>query len=546
MPHQFPKLMSLIQSLRRVSRVSQSHIRKPAQSRRQLLAEIARIEEFEDRCLLTPLAPLNVAATGVSASAITVSWSSFPDPQVTGYNVYEKIWIPGTHGGKGSPGPGQYVYNLVGSNLHATADTIAGLAGGSTHDYVVTALSASGASVYSADAAAQTWFAPSFANGSNIFLLSSGALWSGPVSAQAGLSTQISLLINGNPLNYSVVSGPSTVSINSKTGVVTYTPKAGEVGTVNVTFQAANSLGSVTQTIQFNVTAPDARPGTPILKLAASSSTYNGSGQPVSAGVVASDGVTPLTGSVTVTYNGGKGGLPTNVGSYSILVTFTSSDPNYHSATWLTNYTITRATPVFTSLTSQTIAIGTTTATFTGTISSGGTIPKGEGVLVTVNGVSQAAVINSAGGFSVSFATAALPLGSYTVTYQFPGDANYNAALTGKSTLAVIPTAPPSITTNPPANATTTAGDFVTLSASATGSPIPTVQWQYSIDGGQTWLNIVGNTSATTTTLTFISSTGDNGKLFRAVFTNRVGTAISSSTLLTVETDTSGGGGTDN
>ena len=62
--------------------------------------------------------------------------------------------------------------------------------------------------------------APTFTNGPNTVLLGSGAVWSGPVAATAGLTTQISLLVKGNPLNFDVDSGPGTVTIDSITGVV--------------------------------------------------------------------------------------------------------------------------------------------------------------------------------------------------------------------------------------------------------------------------------------------------------------------------------------
>jgi hypothetical protein len=95
--------------------------------------------------------------------------------------------------------------------------------------------------------------------------------------------------------------------------------------------------------------------------------------------------------------------------------------------------------------------------------------------------------------------------------------------------------------TQNPSNRTTTAGDYVTFTAAATGSPTPTVQWQVSTDGGTTWTNITGNASATTTSLTFYASTTQNGYHYRAVFTNRVGVATTTDAVLTVESDSGGG-----
>jgi hypothetical protein len=481
-------------------------------------------------------------ATGVSATSIALTWNPSPDPTVTGYDVYEKVWVNGVHSPKGSGGtPGHYSYVLRASKLTTASDTVGGLTTGSVHDYVVTAVAPSGQSAYSLDASSQTWVAPSFPNGPNAFLLSSGALCSGPVSATAGLTTQLSLLISGNPLTFSVASGPSTVKVVPKTGVVTYTPGAGDVGTVDVTFKATNPLGTVAQTIRFNVGALNPHLASPGLSLYAATSTYSGQSQPVSPRVVGSDGVTLVAGTVAVAYNGGRGGYPLNVGTYQVLLTFTSTDPIYNNATLLTTFTITRATPAFGSLSSPTIAQGTATTVLTGHIAAGTAVPAGDAVVVTLGGVSQSATVDANGNFSASFATGRLPVGTDAITYAFAGDANFNAAPNATSALTVIPTSPPQVTLNP-RNVTITAGDPVSFTAAATGVPAPSVQWQVSTDGGKTFTNITGNTSAQTTTLTFVSNAGQNGYKYRAVFTNSVGMVTTTVATLTVELDTGGGG----
>ncbi len=498
-----------------------------------------QLEALESRDLPAPLAPTGLSATGISASAIALSWSPSPDPTVTGYDVYEKVWVPGVHSPRGSGGtPGHYSYVLRGNNLTTPADTLSGLKTGSSHDYVVTALSPSGQSPYSADAVAKTWFAPSFPNGPSTYLLSSGALFSGPLAVTAGLTTQLSLLVNGNPLTFSVLSDPSTVMINAKTGLVTYTPAAGEVGTVKVTFQASNPLGAVTQTIQFNVAAYNPRLARPTLQLSATTAIYTGQSQGVAATAVGKDGKTPVAGSFAFAFNGSLG-LPSNVGIYQVLVTFISSNPSYGNATLLTSYTITRATPAFSSLSAPTIAAGTTTTLVMGHVAAGSAVPKGDTVLITLNDVTEPATVDANGNFQASYATGGLAVGSYTISYAFAGDANFNAAAPGSSTLQVIPTAPPAVTVNPTSRMIT-AGDFVTFTAAATGVPAPSVQWQVSTDGGMTWANITGNASALTNTLTFAVSTGQNGYRYRAVFTNSVGSATTSTAQLTVQGDSGG------
>jgi hypothetical protein len=490
------------------------------------------LERFEERVVpAVPLPPTGLVATGASATAIALTWNASPDPTVTGYDVVEKVWVPGTHGGKGSPTGGHYVYNSVATNLTRPADTITGLKVGSSHTYLVTAVNASGQSLDSLPATGETWVAPKFANGPTIFLLSSGAVWSGPVGATAGLTTQVSLLVSGNPLTYAVVSGPPTATVDPRTGVVTYTPAAGEVGTVNVTLKAANPLGAVTQTIQFNVAPRPILPA-PTLKLAATSSVYNGQYQQVSATAVGKGGM-PVAGTFAIAYNGSTGYLR-DAGTYPVLVTFTSLDPAYGNATLLTTFTVTRATPALSYLASPTVAAGTAATVVSGYVSA---VPTGEYVIVTLAGVSQAAQVGANGSFSTSFATGVLPVGSYPITYAFPGDANFNAALKATGTLTVIPTAPPRVTLSPH-NATVSAGDPVSFTATATGSPTPAVVWQVSTDGGKTFTNITGNTSALTTTLVFQTNAGQNGDKYRAVFTNPLGTVTTTAATLTVTVDT--------
>ncbi|EDY18045.1 Immunoglobulin I-set domain protein [Chthoniobacter flavus Ellin428] len=88
----------------------------------------------------------------------------------------------------------------------------------------------------------------------------------------------------------------------------------------------------------------------------------------------------------------------------------------------------------------------------------------------------------------------------------------------------------PSVTSNP-TSTTVNAGSTATFTAAASGSPAPTVQWQVSTDGGSTFNNVSG---ATSTTLSFTTAAGDNGKKYRAVFTNASGSATSTAATLTV------------
>ena len=82
-----------------------------------------------------------------------------------------------------------------------------------------------------------------------------------------------------------------------------------------------------------------------------------------------------------------------------------------------------------------------------------------------------------------------------------------------------------------PTGQTATSGDDATFTASSTGTPTPTVQWQSSTDG-TVWADVAG---ATSETLTLPDVTlADDGNLYRAVFTNNQGTDTTAAAALTV------------
>jgi alpha-tubulin suppressor-like RCC1 family protein len=91
---------------------------------------------------------------------------------------------------------------------------------------------------------------------------------------------------------------------------------------------------------------------------------------------------------------------------------------------------------------------------------------------------------------------------------------------------------PPKVTKNP-ASVTVEEGQAASFTATASGSPAPTVQWERSVNGGGTWTTIEG---ATSTTFAIPSaSTSESGNQFRAHFTNVAGQATSKAATLTVQ-----------
>ncbi len=106
-------------------------------------------------------------------------------------------------------------------------------------------------------------------------------------------------------------------------------------------------------------------------------------------------------------------------------------------------------------------------------------------------------------------------------------------ATTTAATLTVNPaSAVPKITLQPQSQ-TRTVGQSVTFTATATGNPMPTVQWMVEVAGSNKFVAIKG---ATSTTLSLGAATlGENGNKYEAVFKNSVGTVTTSVVTLTVK-----------
>jgi hypothetical protein len=161
-----------------------------------------------------------------------------------------------------------------------------------------------------------------------------------------------------------------------------------------------------------------------------------------------------LSGTVTATVNGQVVSVPgsfayttaagtiLNTGNgQSEQVTFTPTDTTTYSTVQATvTVNVAQAAPVFSSLSSPTIAQGTASTTLSGHLAAGSVFPTGDSVSITLNGVIQTATVDGSGNFSSSFNTGALTASSspYAISYVFAGDgANFAAAANGSGTLTV-------------------------------------------------------------------------------------------------------------
>ena len=137
-----------------------------------------------------------------------------------------------------------------------------------------------------------------------------------------------------------------------------------------------------------------------------------------------------------------------------------------------------------------------------------------------------------AGATSASYTTPALTLADSGAVY---GVIVYNGAglVFSQSAVLTVSAAPtlPTFATQP-SNQSVTAGTSASFTVAVNGLPTPTLQWQRSNDGGVTWADVVGATSATYTTAA--TAVGDNGAQLRALARNDAGAVPSTAAVLVV------------
>ncbi len=144
--------------------------------------------------------------------------------------------------------------------------------------------------------------------------------------------------------------------------------------------------------------------------------------------------------------------------------------------------------------------------------------------------IGSAPVVNG-----VATLNASLVASPYLISALYVGDDLYRGAQSGRTPLSVLTVpAAPAVTGNPSDQSVSygSACQFsngviigcapnVTFSASASGNPAPTVQWQVKTPGGS-FVNIGG---ATSSQYDFFGQVSQSGNKYRAVFTNNGGSA---------------------
>lgn len=278
-----------------------------------------------------------------------------------------------------------------------------------------------------------------------------------------------------------------TTTGQASTGSVNYTFAAPTVTALSVTSGPANAPRTVTITgTNFTPTATVSIGGTAATGVSYTSATQLSATLPAKAAGTYDVQVT--TGSVTSATG------PASQYSYIAAPTVTSATPNSGSTTGGTSVTIT-----------GTALTGASAVTFGGNAATSFTV---------------------AGDTQITATTPAGSAGAVVVAVTTPGG---TATLAGGYSYVVLN--PPAVTTQP-VSQTVAVGATASFTASASGSPSPSVQWQVSSDSGASFTNIAGATAATYTSPA--TTAGDNGRQYRAVFTNSQGSATSSAATLTV------------
>ncbi len=233
--------------------------------------------------------------------------------------------------------------------------------------------------------------------------------------------------VNGVTVNAPIhADGSFSARIDTSTFAAQVPPYA-----VTYSYAGDASFAPVTDSSSTTLTINKA-PG--LLSLSGLARTYSGNPQPVT--VTTTPG--QLSG-VLITYNGSSI-PPTNAGTYQVIASLNNVD---YAATSVTGkLVIARATPVFTAyLASSSVAFGTPTVTLAGTLAAGPiTPPNGEKISITINGVTQTALLTSNGSFICQYNINALPISAtpYKVTYSYAGDANFAAVINNSATIITV------------------------------------------------------------------------------------------------------------
>jgi hypothetical protein len=234
--------------------------------------------------------------------------------------------------------------------------------------------------------------------------------------------------------------------------------------------------------------------------------TYNTQPHPASATASGIGGVA-VAGTFSFTYNGSNS-PPVNAGSYNVVATFTSSDPNYVGRSATSTITINKSATATTLTASPAAATVGQPVTLTATVSAvapGAGLPTGSVTFLDGTTTLGSALLNGAGQASIT--TSTLAVGSHSITANYGGDGNFSGSSTAASlnltvSYTFIGFASPLGPAGDPAPATVYGPFNVTSNV--------TIKWQLKDASG----NFI-STLAVVSSMTALSSTGGTVTLYQ-------------------------------
>jgi hypothetical protein len=257
-----------------------------------------------------------------------------------------------------------------------------------------------------------------------------------------------SVILTGKLANVEGIpaTGSVTASIN---GVASSAATLDGSGNFTITYNTATLPANNTAypiTYNYNTTTNFAAASdiTKTLKVnkAPATVTLGNLSQPYTGSPLSATATTNATGtsSFTFTYNGSST-PPTAVGSYAVVATLVNTN---YSGSASGTLEITQAVPSFTALaiSQNPITYGTSSVMLSGNLKAGNLVPDGT-VTATINGVTSSPGVSltatggQAGNFNISYTTASLPPGDYSVTFNYAATGNFAAASNASLTLSI-------------------------------------------------------------------------------------------------------------
>jgi hypothetical protein len=224
------------------------------------------------------------------------------------------------------------------------------------------------------------------------------------------------------------VNGDTAASLTTQPTCTTTATSSSAVGTYSSTCSGASASN---YTISYASGSVIVNAALPTVAAVGGTFPYNGNPEPASATAVGIDGTTPVSGAFYITYTGTGSTAyststtpPTNVGTYSVGVLFTSANSNYTNGTTSTTIVISPATALVVVTSSANPSTFGAPVSFTATVSSAAGTPTGT-VNFAVDGATLASAVALSGANATSPATSSLSPGEHVVTAVYSGDTNF-------------------------------------------------------------------------------------------------------------------------